>query len=339
MVQMGEKLKEREKQMLLAVYRQRVLLSRQLVDLFFEPETSNPTSATKSAYRFLHSLRFRHFLYQYRNRNNRSPEVYYFLGRYGAPWVEGQEGRIVGSPYVTNHGDINEYMMEHDTKAADVFVQLRRQLYTNRDPNNLVEVFGEKLPLHMSTLSWHGARSLSFLFHDPLANREARIIPDGFATLTVNSNSIQTQLPFFYEWDSGSKPAEETVEQMVNYVGFALSGAVGKRFPQLDAPQYLPPVVWVTSTPTRAYRLQKDAQAALARYGKESIPLMVITDARTLSAGGWEKDAWRVIHPSNVEGNLAELLLAGSKRWVDRGGLHPKVPLQVDLEAARPRAR
>jgi Replication-relaxation len=325
MIEMGEALKAREKSIIMAVYRQRVLLSRQLTDLFFSPETSNDNSATKSAYRFLNELRFKHFLYQYRSRSRgNKTEVYYFLGRYSAPWIEQQEGRIIvarESAYVTSHAQINEFMMEHDIKAADVFVKMRKQLYTNRNADNLVRVNSERLPLHMNEQSWHGARSLSFVYHNPITNSEGRIIPDGFATISVKGADVRSQLPFFYEWDSGSKVLDETVGQIVNYVGFALSGVISQRFPQLTARGYFPPVVWVTSSSGRAHRLAVAAREALKRFGEASIPMMLITDVETMSEHAFADGVWHVIHPHAAEGdrNLVELLVQGNERLLADG--------------------
>lgn len=342
MLYLGQQLKPREQKILQAVYRQRVLSTRQIIDLFFQQETSNNVSAQKSAYRTLHKLRHGHFLYPYRTRNKRSPEVFYFLGRYAAPWIESQEGSPIGNPYVSSHADIKEYLLEHDSKAADVYVQMRKQLYANRDKNNVVSVNGTPQHLYLDDSSWYGARGLNFGYPDPFTGTDQKIIPDGFGTLNLNDGRhMQFRLPFFYEWDSGAKNIDETIDQLTHYVGFAMSGAVGKRFPQLEMKDYFPPILVVTNTPLRAHKLAKGVRAACAKYGDASVPPIFTTDQETLGGRAFAPGSWNVAQgdgSTDSSTNIAEHLLAASEKLNQGGGVHWRVALLMDPEGAVPKA-
>ena len=75
------------------------------------------------------------------------------------------------------------------------------------------------------------------------------IRPDGFAALSVSSDSDSVLssflLPLFIELDTGSQEPTVVGQQIANYVQLAVSGAVGKRFPDLAVDGYSPPMVMV----------------------------------------------------------------------------------------------
>lgn len=340
MLEAGQNLTDREKQILLAVYRQRMLTSKQIDRLFFEPTTNTPGASEKSAYRTLHKLRFSHYLYQYRQNSKKAPEVFYFLGRWGAPYVESQEGRLVGSPYMTQTEaeSFSGQLIRHDVDASEIFVQLRGQAYTNRDRDRLVSVGGKRMTVYMPTECWWGARSLGMNYTNPLDGSETRLIPDGFAALTLNDgHHLQFRLPFFLEWDSGSKAADDTASQMSDYISFNLSGAVAERFPQLRAPGYCPPVLMVTNSAQRAYRLAQLTRAVCAKHSPDSVPPMFITDRQTMLGGVWAPGAWRSIHSEEHDQSLtlADHLLAANARLIEHNPLHWRQSLVIDLEGAR----
>ena len=340
---LADTLSDRSRRILLTVYRQRALSTRQIVQLFYESSTSNDTSAKKSAYRDLHGLRFEHLLYPFRTEKRKSPEVHYALGRHAIPYVENQEGRLTGETSAVSRRDqVKEYQLEHDLLAADVFVQMRRQLYTSRTQDNLVPINGQPMSLHMPTDCWWGERSLRMAYPDPVTRAEQQIIPDGFAAIKVNDGRhYQFMLPFFIEWDSGTKPIETTTEQLVNYVSLARSGSVGKRFPQLNVEGYAPPVLMVTSTPARAQRLAGLTKAALAEKGLTAadVPGMFITDLETMRNSAYAPGAWREVMADGPVGqplNIVEHLLNANRKLIDVAPIHWRVPIVMDPDGARP---
>jgi hypothetical protein len=340
---LADTLSDRSRRILLTIYRQRALSTRQIIQLFFESTTSNDKSAAKSAYRLLHELRFEHLLYPFRTERRKSPEVYYALGRHAVPYVERQEGRLTGdTTAVTKREQVKEYQLEHDIMAADVFVQMRRQLYTSRGQDNLVEVDGQPMSLHLPTECWWGERSLRMGFTDAVSGAEMTVIPDGFAGLRMNDGRHhQYMLPFFIEWDSGHKTLEDTTEQMVNHVALARSGAVGKRFPQLALPDYAPPILMVTSTPNRALRISMAVKQALEAKGltQADVPMMLITDLETMRQSAYAPGAWREIMADGIPGqpqNLVELLLRANAGLIERAPIHWRVPIVMDSDGARP---
>jgi len=338
MLQLTGSLSERGQRVLIAVYRQRALSTRQIVQLFMESETSSDESAKKTAYRLLHELRFKHLIYPFRVENRKSPEVFYALGKWAVPFVTEHEGRLTGEASVTRRDQVKEYQLEHDINAADMFVQLRSQLYTNRNKEGLVEVEGRKMSLHLPAECWWGSRSLMMGYRT--AEGEKTIVPDGFAALQFNDGrKRQFQLPFFLEWDSGYKTNEDTAEQLVNYVLFSRGGSIGLRFPQLKVEGYKVPVLMVTSTPARAQKLASLVREKMAARGLtyEDAPLLLISDAETVSNSGWTAGVWREVlleEPSGL--GLAEQLLAGNQTLIDSAPIHWRLPVQIDLDGAVP---
>lgn len=337
----AQQLSDREQAILVAVYRHRALSSRQLADLFWKAHTKDDTSAQKSAYRTLRKLSFTHFLYQYRTTEKKSPEVHYFLGRHGAPYVETVEGRLIGNPYVADARKVSEYLLAHDLTAADVFVQLRAATFTNRDQGNLISVSGLPLQLDAPVETWWGARSLQIGYTDPYSGAEVAIAPDGFATLTIDDPRVgSSRLPFWYEWDSGSKDLDtETVPQMLDYIGFAASGAAGQRFPQLAVPGYAPPVLVVTKNANRAYKIVDKLQQAVRNRATETLPYIVVTDMETLRNAPFHPNAWRQVFgdPAADTMTLADHLRVANMPLIEKAALHPRIPMIVDAEAARPK--
>lgn len=340
MLQVTDSISDRGRKILLAVYRQRALSTRQIVRLFFEPETSSDESAQKSAYRLLHELRFKHLLYPFRVEDKKSPEVYYSLGKYATAFIEEYEGALNGEAAVTRRDQVKEYQLEHDLKAADVFVQLRRQLYTNRTKQNLVVVDGREMSLNLPTECWWGSRSLTMGYST--AEGEKTMVPDGFGALQFNDGrKRQFQLPFFLEWDSGHKTVEDSADQLVNYILFARDGSAGKRFPQLACEGYGVPVLFVTSTPARSQRLSQLVREKAEKRGlaAEDAPLLLITDSETMENSGWAPGAWREVFADQPSGrNLAEQLLAGNQALNEGSPIHWRLPINIDLAGGMPAA-
>lgn len=342
MLEVTNGLTARERNIIIAVWRNRMLSTRQISELFFMPETKNYEAQKKSAYRSMHKLRFSHCLYQYRGRQQgRGTEVYYFLGRWGAPYVQQYEGWITQDrPWVSQPTHISEYFMNHDLAANDMFITMRKQLYTNRDADNLIEVDGQKLPLSLPTDSWWGSRCLHMEYTNPLTSTVHKIIPDAFAALSFNDGRHrQFRLPMFLEWDTGVKPIEETAAQMIAYSAFALSGAIGKRFPQLDVHAYCPPILLVTSSPYRTEKITNLIRGGLTASAPDRIPGMFITDAESFKSGAWQPGVWRSpLLPDVrdiVDHSLAQALLNANKRLVDEAPIHWRAPMEFNPNGAK----
>lgn len=337
----AEHLSEREQAVLVAVYRHRALSSRQLADLFWKEHTKSDESAQKSSYRTLRKLSFNHFLYQYRTQQKRSSEVLYFLGRHAVPYVESVEGRLIGTPHVSDARKVSEHLLHHDLTAAEVFVQLRTAAFTNRDPGNLVPINGNPVKVDVPVETWWGARSLAIGYTDPYTGADQAIAPDGFAAVAVDDpRAVQSRLPFWYEWDSGSKDLDtETVPQILDYIGFSASGAAGRRFPQLAVAGYAPPLLVVTSNANRAYQMVGKLQQRVSDRASETLPYVVVTDLETLKAAPYAPHAWRLVWgaPAHEQMTLGDHLVAGNRELIDTSALHPRMPMVADADAARPK--
>lgn len=340
MSELAEGLRDREKQMLLSVYRQKVLTSNQLSRLFFAETTKDETSERRAAYRTLNKLRFSHLLFHYRPKRTKRPEVYYFLGRYSEPWVEAHEGRIHGQGYVTDAASVSELMLSHDIGAAEVFVSMREQLFEKRGAQP-VKLGDNTVMPSLPVDCWYGARSLMLGYKGP-NEEEMKMVPDGFAALTVPVDGEQTRLPFFVEYDTGYRSEEDALNQLMAYVRMQSQGVHAQRFPQLMANSPVP-VLMVTSTATRAARLADALRERIAQTGlpRESVPAFLFTDKKTVEASAWKPGAWRSVDHSERDGNLSLLdyLMGSNRRLVEVNALDGRLPVDIDLNAGRPAAK
>ena len=340
MMELASGLSERRQQVLLAAYRQRVLTAKQLSRLFYAEDTSTESSQRKNAYRDLNELRFQHLLFHYRPSRTKQPEVYYFLGRYAAPWVEAHEGRVHGEAYKTDAASISETMLPHDVGAAEMFVAMREQLYASRDAQPIL-MDGQMIEPSLPVDCWYGARSLQ-LGYEGGQGQQLKKEPDGFAALTVPYGMGHTRLPFFMEWDRGTREVDDVIEQLLAYVQMQTCGAHAKRFPQLDASQTMP-VMMVTSTPTRAKRLADELRARIAAIGIErsKLPLFLFSDQQTIAQAAHKPGAFRSVFDEQTDATktLADYLLEGNLQLAEMNVLDGRLPVEIDLHAGRPASK
>ena len=316
-----------------SVSRHGVLSHQQIVQLFCEPDTQSENSANKTASRLLSRMRFSHQLYPMRPAERKAAETYYSLGDWAMPYLHQNEVAGTVGLALEHPEQVLNYQMEHDVKAADVFVQLRRQLYPHRNTNRLVEIFGKKAPLHMSTESWWGNRSLR------MSSKDGKQVfgPDGFATLEVNDGRRhQFQMPMFMEWDGGHYTSQAIAEGLASYIAFSQLGLVGKRFPQLQVEGYHVPLLLVCSNSRRANHIARLAEELI---GDSDGPMIMITDQETFDAGAWRSGAWQMVgNPEAEDLNLAELLMAANRTLINKAPIHWRSKLEIDPQAALPRA-
>jgi len=315
-----------------ALYRHRFLSRRQIVQLLI-PGSNSSQADNKTVSRLLNKMRFKHAVYEFR-LEGQGTQKFYALGAYGTAYVEQLEGDLVGKVGVTRLEQISPMKLKHDIKASDVFILMRCQLH---DVGAKIESGGRSLAVEMPPESWWAERNLSMAF--PVPGGERKIEPDGFATLAVNDGRhVQAHLPMWLEWDSGHKQ-DRTIEQIINYVAFAQSGAASRRFPQTNVEGYKIPLLMVTNTPERAVdlaeRVRKEAAAQhidLAQAGG-----MWITDQQTMETGVWQPGAWRSISTGETaQVGLADILLEASKPLLDKSPIHSRFPVEIDIKGARP---
>ena len=180
------------------------------------------------------------------------------------------------------------------------------------------------------------------------------IRPDGFAALSVSSDSDSVLssflLPLFIELDTGSQEATVVGQQIANYVQLAVSGAVGKRFPDLAVDGYSPPMVMVfdraqnrwLSIGSRFRQLRAAVAAEFKRrgYKLDKLPGLFLVERPAFLTEGIHTPAWDMRAPEQQEDERRALvleLLAASRALVEANRLQADDVLSLDLQAV-PRA-
>jgi len=313
-----------------ALSRQGALSYQQIVQLFCEPDTNSEASANKTASRLLSKMRFAHQVYPIRAEGRRSAETYYTLAPWAVPGLERMgENRSAYTPQ-SFRDQKAIYQVEHDVAAADVFVQLRRQLYPKNKTGRLIELFGSKVPLHMSTDSWWGHHSLLMSSSDGKLKSQ----PDGFATLEINDGRRQQfQLPMFMEWDGGMHSEQAVAQSMADYARLAASGKVGERFPQLNVPGYQVPMLLVCPTENRAQRVVQQVDSLLQDLPQHV--MLLITDQEKMQNAAWEVGSWTMVGFDASDFNLVELLMTAARKLNQAAPIHWRSKLKIDLQGAR----
>lgn len=335
-----------------AVYRQHVLTTKQIADVFYRSGRS-ANAARQAALVELSQLAQGHFLYRYypseadKARRNTPPQfgksVMFFLGRAAIPYIKERYGLSFQPSYLKRARDVKTETLLHDLKANSVFSSICGAL-TVRDGEVEVEGAGgrvEKMIVEAKPENWYGPgpQALTMAFIDPYEGAERRIMPDGFASLSIHraETTGPTQLPFFYEFDNGSREYDDVAEQMIAYHLLTLSRAALKRFPDLDVEGYAIPMLMVFSERKRMERIARRFRERAGSLGlTDGAPILLAYES------DWNGDpfasdlvhsAW---HGDRDPQAFMKFLVAGSKPLIDAEPLSPDAVLRLDPKAASP---
>jgi len=231
-------------QLLVAVYRARVLTLDQITEAFFADGRTAGGARWKAA-TITAALCRSHFLYRFYpdpawpELRGQPPQfakqAMYFLGKAAVPFIEAREGRKVwpghyiemakevhaqprrdpatGRWYVPN---APHERFIHDLRCNALWCSLHRAL---RERRGLVEVpealrglaGTDLLACEAKVENWYGPKDLALGFKDPSQLGMREMQPDGFASLSVHRSAWgaaslpSCQLPFFIEYDRGSR--------------------------------------------------------------------------------------------------------------------------------------
>ena len=338
-------LSSQERAVILTVYRQRFLSGKQAEELFFKDGDPKKTSAT------LVKLARLGFLYRYYpdskiSRRRGAPpslrkEALWFLGKRSVALIESTLGvKVWPGQYVKRAGQVDENMIIHDLRLNELVVQLDKQI---KKQGKIVELpDGRIAPSSVLVDNWYSDRHLAFGFFDRLTQQSKEVSADTFATISLKRPSFalddipSCQLPFFIEYDRGSKVYRDVANQLVNYHLMAAAEAVGKRFPDLECPGYSVPVIMIFSDSKRLTGIQKSFRDIADQLNiSQGAPVFLASEEEWL-ANPLTPDiiisAW---HGDTKKFGLIDLLLRSSKPLIQNNIVTGDMVLTVDPQGAR----
>lgn len=339
------------------VYRQRVLLQRQINEIYFLSELSKE-SARKMHKAELKALAQEHFLYRYypskedgERRGAKSLPYFsqstlWFLGKVAVPYIQHRYGLSFTPPYVNRAREVAKNTLIHDIQANDVAVNLAEALRTQQLEGPLATTFGE-IKAEFRRENWYGPgpMMLAMGFWDRRRQEQMRLQPDGFASIAIHPLDggalPATQLPFFYEFDHGTKDTIDVARQLLAYHSLGRSGAATERFPELKAPGYSPPLLMVFSkVRDERRRLELVAQRMRTLWREEhggeepACPIMLVYEedwrknplAPAVGIDVWDEDD----RPTP----FLDWLIRASRPLYEQAAITPNQILKLDPQAA-----
>lgn len=379
-------LTDRERHLLIGLYRRRVMTMAQIVEVFYHD--LSPAYAERHARRNLAYLMHQGFVYRYfvdasdrpviTPKGTAKPEhvkhiskqtrgeqmraglgaqaantPFFFLGKAAVPFVETVTGATLweGDHYFQSSTQIGQSSLPHDVRANDVYVSLVRALRASGGTVRVGDTDQPAAVLDVRGLpsNWHGPRSLSLWYYDKTQLDYDEMRPDGLAAIDLPhapGGPPATQLPFFIEFDRGGRKLPEVRKQLLAYHRMAISGAAGRRFPQLAVEGYAVPVLMVFSDRKRMEHVLRHlaADAAAARLvpeGRRGAPILFAVEDEW-NADPFAADCYDAWDPAAGAGDFLRLLGRHSRRLIEASAerhLVPGRPLRIDLAGAKPKAQ
>jgi hypothetical protein len=184
------------------------------------------------------------------------------------------------------------------------------------------------------------------------------VAPDGFCVVGIEGAGLDAALPLLVENDSGVRTCHEVTDQLVGHTELALSGALGKRFPQLGLVGALQqpgglrpawtPMLFVTdgrgASSTGEGRMANLARSAAARnaslgYWQPGIvserPPQYLTTATRVRAHGVLAPVLSLHAPEREEMPLLRAMLSDSRPFLLAAALDHAAVVRMDGAAAR----
>ena len=340
-----------------AVYRMRLLSAGQIADLFYRGSAKTDASAQNMARRDLTALAQRHLLYRWypspqavgrRDAPSRfAHQTVYLLGRRALPLIEHRYGvALRPEHYTTMASQVAVDLVIHDLRANGLYVAMQRAIQQRK---GVLELPGGTLdepvraPAFLVPANWYGVKHVRLGFHDRAEMLDREVMPDAFMTLSVGRSGYgpgalpSSQLPFFVEYDHGSRTYGEVIEQLFTYDAVARAEAAGKRFPDLAVPGYAVPAIMVFSSRHRVLEAHKRFLAHIrAKRITGNAPIFLTAEE------DWLTDPFgpgQIVHAwgdPDRRYSLLEVLLQSSRRLIERRALLSQQELRLDLQGAKP---
>lgn len=335
-----ERLTPRLRDIVDLIHRARVLDTRQIAQLCYQRDGLAVARSRGRAREELTALARAHVLYRYLPRQAvavpHRNEAVWCCGVNARGWLERRWGRALPHDHIVRRSrDVREGLLAHDLSCNEVMVRLQDAVRADGH----VDVPGKSIHLREHTDNWFGPRQLALSFHDRRNGRERTMIPDGLMTLCADGPDPDDRglMPFFVEYDRGTRPAGEVTEQLLAYHWLALEGAAARRLPDLAVEGYRIPTLMVVQDHGRRRRLQARVGERAHEAGiTRGAPIVLVVEADLWAApltapvySVWASED----HPSAP---FTQVLYAYSAALLRARRLGPHRRLRIDHEAARP---
>lgn len=358
----AQSLPEESRQIIEAVFRMKCMTTSQITEVFFRPEKPVGKTAQNAATRLLNTLASSWNLYRYMpspsdsDRKNAMPNMnktaVWFLGKPSVPLIQEryQIDQRFYPHYLNRARDIDINNLAHDLRSVDVFVSMIKELNQMNPGKTWSE--GKEIESKIAGIidiwplvsNWYGPgiNLLPIGYVDPMSGEARRILPDGFASISIMGSDKEMpdcQLPFFIEYDNDSKTVGEVVEQLLSYHLMGISGASKRRFPDLDADNYIPPVLMVFSRKNRVKIIAKKFQEKAEELGISSGAPIFLAAEEDWRRGPFSNDTSISVWDEDLKDNLfIDLLISSSRQLIKSEKLEPDQTLALDPKAAPARS-
>jgi hypothetical protein len=353
----------RQRALIDAVYRGRVLSTLQLSALFYEQPDGSAWKARQRCREDLAALARDHFLYRYypsaetRSRyRDEAGETLWLLGRSAIPWVERRYDVTLRSDQVTMLArQVRTGKLAHDLTANDLYVELHRAC--ENGATLALATSGIEGQVAVDPRNWFGPGPLGLGYYDQHSYSTQTKYPDGFCAFSItlpraarrlpelaapnSAVSDSMLLPLFLEYDRDTRDDGDVAGQLMAYHYLASSPAVGERFPQLSVDGYQIPVLMVFK---QASKIAKVRSKFLARAREENTPhrtpiLVCSEDDLRAACAEARLDAAIATSIWDAAGErplpLLPALVRASQRLTQSRRVHARSALRVNLRGAR----
>lgn len=295
------------------LYRFKALSEKQIKRIFYEPYYEAPGESDQRFEEDFTRLIFRSFLLKHNITSKgallyEDEGPYYFLNRQAIPVVENLEKTTLSPKlYTTRSSQVEEFHLEEDSRLNECFTALRTSLY-----NRSFKIGKRDISLHLSVENVHTSKRMHWLLPKTKKSEAEMFAPSLFAALRMEDNdALSVLLPFFFEYDRGTKSIAAVVEKLINYFRFFASEVYEQALPALSDEKHYPPVFVVVDTPFRAAEIIRQVEA---RVGPRPLALY-FCDYETFKHDPWASGIWRAINTDENErfGFLARLLFHSQK--------------------------
>lgn len=266
------------------------------------------------------------------DRRQRAPHPVWLLGRDAGPWVERTfHQQMWPGSFAQTPEDVREELLRHDIGANRVVATWARCALDG------VTTARGSASAAIDARNWWGSRHLGIGLLDPATGQPMTMRPDGLVALSLlfhdpAADCASVLLPFFLEYDRGSRTLDNVTQQLAAYDALARSGAAGRRLPQLALPGVRLPVVMVFTKPSRR-------RGVVARMVDGGLPMagVITMDEAAARAPGALVDAHA--HPGAGDPvALVDALLAEHAALVAQRRVTAHSRLVIDRSGARARA-
>lgn len=315
--------------------------SMQLRALLYEDKAS-PKVAQAAHGREVRPLCHRHLLYRVHPPRERisvreseriRTQQTFHLGRNGQALAAERQG--ISPPYIRDADKVRAGRLRHQLEVNQLIIDLA--LAARAEP---IRVAGTTAHARISHENWFGPALTDLWFRNPIHRRLERIRPDALiaVALTIPTRNVDALLPLYVMWDSGLRPPDEVVEEVVRHGAVQISDITARRIPLLG--RETPPLLLIHETPRRLGVIADLLSRRCAGLGAPERPRVLATDAGSLRAGSWHQPVMTDPIADAPRQTLLGALVGALPQTRTRADITSHSRLRVDMSVgARPPRR